>query len=38
MNVVEHVSLWHGGASFGYIYMSRSGIAGSSGRKLFPIF
>ena len=30
MNIVEHVPLWHGGASFGYI--PKSGIAGSSGR------
>ena len=29
MNIVEHVSLVHGGASFGY--KSRSGIAGSLG-------
>jgi hypothetical protein len=28
MNIVEHVPLWHGGASFGYI--PKSGIAGSS--------
>jgi hypothetical protein len=27
MNIVEHVSLWDGGASFGY--MPRSGIDGS---------
>jgi hypothetical protein len=32
MNIVEHVSLWYGGASFGYIY--RNGIAGSSGRTI----
>ena len=30
MNVVEHLPLWHGGSSFGY--MPKSGIAGSSGR------
>jgi hypothetical protein len=30
MNIVEHVLLWHGGASFEYI--TKSGIAGSSGR------
>jgi hypothetical protein len=30
INIVEHVPLWHGGASFGYI--PKSGIAGSSGR------
>ena len=29
MNIVEHVSLLHGGEYFGY--MPRSGIAGSSG-------
>jgi hypothetical protein len=29
MNIVEHVSLWYGRASFGY--MLRCGIAGSSG-------
>ena len=29
MNIVEHVSLWYGGVPFGY--MSKSGIAGSSG-------
>ena len=28
MSIVEHVPLWHGGASFGYI--PKSGIAGSS--------
>jgi hypothetical protein len=33
MNIVEHMSLWQGGASFGYI--SKSGIAGSSGRSIF---
>jgi hypothetical protein len=32
MNIVEQVSLWHGGASFGYI--PKSGIAGSSGRSI----
>jgi hypothetical protein len=32
MNIVEHVSLWYGGASFQY--MSRSGIARSSGSTL----
>ena len=32
MNIVEHVSLWYGGASFGY--MPRSGITGSSGRTI----
>jgi hypothetical protein len=26
MNIVEHVPLWHGGASFGY--MLKSGVAG----------
>ena len=31
MNMVEHVPLWHGGASFGYI--PKSGIAGSLGRS-----
>jgi hypothetical protein len=30
MNIVEHVPLWQGGASFGY--MPKSGINGSSGR------
>jgi hypothetical protein len=30
MNIVKEVSLWHGGASFGYI--PKSGISGSSGR------
>ena len=34
-NIVEHMSLWHSWASFGYI--SKSGIAGSWG-KLFPNF
>ena len=32
MNVVEHVSLWYSGASFGY--KPRSSIAGSSGRSI----
>jgi hypothetical protein len=32
MNIVEPVSLWYGGASFGY--MPRSGIAGFSGRTI----
>jgi hypothetical protein len=32
MNVVEHVRLWHGGASFGYI--PKSGIVGSLGRSI----
>ena len=32
MNIVEHMSLSHGGASFGYI--PKSGIAGSSGRSI----
>ena len=32
MNVAEHVSLWNGGASFGYI--PKSSIAGSSGRSI----
>jgi hypothetical protein len=32
MNIVEHVSLWHGGSSFGYI--PKSGIAASSGRSI----
>jgi hypothetical protein len=32
MNIEEHVSLWHGGVSFGYI--PKSGIAGSSGRSI----
>jgi hypothetical protein len=30
MNIVEHMPLWHVGASFGYI--AKNGIAGSSGR------
>jgi hypothetical protein len=32
MNIVEHVPLCHGGASFGYI--PKSDIAGSSGRSI----
>jgi hypothetical protein len=32
MNTVEHVSLWYGGASFGYMHSSL--IAGSSGRTI----
>ena len=32
MKVVEHVPLWHGGASFGYI--PKSGIVGSLGRSI----
>jgi hypothetical protein len=32
MNIVEHMSLWYGAASFGYI--PRSGVAGSSGRTI----
>ena len=32
MNIVEHMPLWHGGASFGYI--PKSGIARSSGRSI----
>ena len=32
MNIVEHVFLWHGGASFGY--MIKSGTAGSSSRSI----
>ena len=32
MNIVEHVPLWHGGATFGYIL--KSGVAGSSGRSI----
>ena len=35
MNIVEHMSLWHDWASFGYI--PKSGITGSWG-KLFPNF
>ena len=36
MNIVEHMPLWHGGASFGYIL--KSGISGSSDRYIsnFP--
>ena len=33
VNIVEHVSLWYGRKSFGY--MSKSGIAGSSGRSIY---
>jgi hypothetical protein len=33
MNIMEHVPLWHGMASFGYIH--KSGIAGSLGRSIF---
>ena len=33
MNIVEQVSLWCSGASFGYL-MPRSGIVGSSGRSI----
>ena len=32
MNIVEHVPLWHGGASFGY--MPKNGIVGFSGRTV----
>jgi hypothetical protein len=32
MNMVEHMSLWYGGTSFGY--KTKSGIAGSSGRSI----
>jgi hypothetical protein len=32
MNIVEHVSLWFGGATFGY--MPRSSIAGTSGKTI----
>ena len=32
MNIVEHMLLWHGGVSFGYIH--KSGIAESSGRSV----
>jgi hypothetical protein len=35
MNIVEHVPLWHGGESFGYI--PKSIIAGSSGRSISNI-
>ena len=35
MNIVEHMSLWHDWASFGYI--TQSGMTGSWGR-LFPYF
>jgi hypothetical protein len=33
MNIVEHVPLWYGGASFGY--MPKRGIAGSSGGSIY---
>jgi hypothetical protein len=33
INIVEHVSLWYDGASFGYI--PRSGIAGTSGKTIY---
>ena len=32
MNIVDHVPLWHGGASF--VYMPKSVLAGSSGRSI----
>ena len=32
MKIVEHMLLWHGGTSFGYI--AKSGISGSSGRSI----
>ena len=32
MNIVEHMPLWHGGASF--VYILKSGIAVSSGRSI----
>ena len=32
MNIVEHMTMWHGGASLEYI--PKSGIAGSSGRSI----
>ena len=35
MNIVEQLSMWHGGTSFGYI--SKNAIAGSS-VDLFSIF
>jgi hypothetical protein len=37
MNMVQHVSLLHSGASYGY--MSKSGVAGTSGRTIsnFPM-
>ena len=35
MNIVEHMPLWHGGATFGYI--PKSSMAGSW-VDLFPIF
>ena len=31
MNIVEHLDLWYGGASFGY--MTKNGISVSSGRS-----
>jgi hypothetical protein len=33
---VEHMPLWHGGSSFGYI--PKSGIAETSGRSIFFFF
>jgi hypothetical protein len=36
MNIVEQVPLYHGGASFEYIF--KSGIAGSSGRSISIFF
>jgi hypothetical protein len=33
MNIVEHVSLWYGEVSFGYI--PKSDTAGSSGKSIF---
>ena len=33
MNIKENMPLWHGGASF--VYIPKSGIAGSSGRSIF---
>ena len=32
MNIVEHMSLWHGSTSFGYV--PKSAVAGSSGRSI----
>jgi hypothetical protein len=32
MNIPEHLPLWHGGASFGYI--PKNGIAASSGKSI----
>ena len=32
VKIVEHMPLWHGGASFGY--MLKRGIAGSSGKSI----